>query len=257
MPACPNRPAHSLAVARRSPRRGAANCSPSPLPRPTTFRARSRGTSCGCSATCSTSSSTRNLLPSTRHLPRGPGTPPDHGSGAALPTGEIAMSREAKRVPLSFDWPLQQVWRGYVNPHAEKAVRCEACAGTGYSQAAKRIADEWYGYAPFDPAGTGSRPFGPDHPKVRALAERNVDAEHHGGSMSREYLVRREAERLAGMWDGQWCHHLAQADVDALAAADRLWDFTRRPRTEEQRQALGDGYWMSEPNGYRPTAAEI
>jgi len=167
------------------------------------------------------------------------------------------MSREAKRVPLSFDWPLQQVWRGYVNPHAEKAVRCEACAGTGYSQAAKRIADEWYGYAPFDPAGTGSRPFGPDHPKVRALAERNVDAEHHGGSMSREYLVRREAERLAGMWDGQWCHHLAQADVDALAAADRLWDFTRRPRTEEQRQALGDGYWMSEPNGYRPTAAEI
>lgn len=167
------------------------------------------------------------------------------------------MGRQVKRVSLSFDWPLRQVWRGYVNPHAERATRCSACGGTGYSPEAKRIADQWYGYVPFDPASTGSKPHGPDHPKVRALAERNVDAGRYAGSVSREYLVRREAERLSGMWDGQWCHHLAQADVDALVAADRLWDFTRRPRTEEQRRALGTGCWMDEPNGHRPTAAEV
>lgn len=27
------------------------------------------------------------------------------------------MGREIKRVPLDFDWPLNKVWKGYVNPH--------------------------------------------------------------------------------------------------------------------------------------------
>ena len=34
------------------------------------------------------------------------------------------MSREIKRVPLTFDWPLDKTWEGYINPFY---VLCEAC----------------------------------------------------------------------------------------------------------------------------------
>lgn len=27
-----------------------------------------------------------------------------------------AMSRELKRVPMDFDWPVKEVWRGFVRP---------------------------------------------------------------------------------------------------------------------------------------------
>lgn len=34
------------------------------------------------------------------------------------------------------------------------------------------------------------------------------------------------AQRLTDLWNGQWCHHLTQDDVDALTAEGRLHDFT-------------------------------
>jgi hypothetical protein len=80
----------------------------------------------------------------------------------------------------------------------------------------------------------------------------------------REAAVARETARLHALLRDQWCHHLIQADVDALVEADRLWDFTRRPRTPDQIEQLkaqvaagGSGCWLDEPNGYRPTAAEV
>jgi hypothetical protein len=44
-----------------------------------------------------------------------------------------------------------------------------------------------------------------------------------------------------------------------LVAKCRLLDFTHRPRTKEQAEALAaaGGYWMRESNGYTPTAAEV
>src|SRR5574341_1483662 len=80
----------------------------------------------------------------------------------------------------------------------------------------------------------------------------------------REAAVAREARRLHALWRDQWCHHLVQADVDALVADGRLMDFTRRPRNdaqaaklEEQAAAGGSGCWLDEPNGHHPTAAEV
>lgn len=29
----------------------------------------------------------------------------------------MMMNRELRRVPLDFDWPIDKVWKGYVNPH--------------------------------------------------------------------------------------------------------------------------------------------
>lgn len=38
------------------------------------------------------------------------------------------MGREIRRVPLDFDWPLNERWKGFVNPHY---IECEACGGRG------------------------------------------------------------------------------------------------------------------------------
>lgn len=141
------------------------------------------------------------------------------------------MGREVKRVPLDFEWPLRQVWEGFVMPGHLTEVSCLKCtydqssSGTGYSPRANQLKNQWYGNAPFDPESTGSVPLSADTPAVRAFAERNVaNAPDFYGTGS--FAVWREAWRLARLWNGAWCHHLAQEDVDVLIAAERLRDFT-------------------------------
>lgn len=46
------------------------------------------------------------------------------------------MSRQLKRVPLDFAWPLEKVWEGYLNPHYRE---CGACDGRGATAASKRL----------------------------------------------------------------------------------------------------------------------
>lgn len=168
------------------------------------------------------------------------------------------MGRELKRVPLDFDWPQRQTWEGYLNPYYKLAKRCTACGATGYAPQAKLFKEQWYGNADFDPVAYGATPLTVDHPAVQEFARRNVERhpEYYGADSS---AVQREARRLFELWRGQWSHHLIQADVDALVAADRLYDFTRVPRTEVQRSALrkSGGYWLPASNGYTPTAGEV
>jgi len=213
------------------------------------------------------------------------------------------MSRTLKRVPLSFDWPLGQLWGGYVNPYYALAVECSDC-DHGYDHAGGRpdanaalFHAQWYGNAPFDPVAYGAEPLSIDHPAIRAFAERNVDAapDHYMTSaerktreairlfsdfpalvdapgvpplvpfptFDREAAIRAEVRRLHALWRGKWKHQLIQADVDALLAHDRLWDFTRVPTNEEQEKvvaeklARGENSWLPYPNGYHPTAAEV
>ena len=80
-----------------------------------------------------------------------------------------------------------------------------------------------------------------------------------------------ETKKLDDDWythlrtDGQegWGLHLEQEDVQVLIDADRLWDFTRIPRTPEQvevcKKKIADGgnSWLPESNGYIPTAEEV
>jgi hypothetical protein len=162
------------------------------------------------------------------------------------------MGRQLRRVPLDFNHPLNEVWPGFLNPHYSHCSKCLECDGTGSSAAARYFSDQWYGHAPFDPVLTGSAPFDVTHPAIVRLAERNGDS----------FM---ERSRLCGHFNRSWSNHLSPADVAALVAHDRLWDFTRRPRTQEQAAllaqpggSLGDhGYWLAETNGYTPTAAEV
>lgn len=133
--------------------------------------------------------------------------------------------RTVKRVPLDFEWPPNRVWEGYLNPHYGQSRECSSCQGTGYAERAKFLSDQWYGHAPFDPAEVGSQPMTTQTPAVRAFARRNVESAP-GYYPSGEAGIEWEAERLSGMWNEQWCHHLAQEDVDALIEAGRLHDFT-------------------------------
>lgn len=61
------------------------------------------------------------------------------------------MGREIKRVPVDFDWPLEQIWAGYVSPYTP--VKCRACDGTGDSVEYKKLSDEWERISPPDGEG--------------------------------------------------------------------------------------------------------
>ena len=140
------------------------------------------------------------------------------------------MSREIRRVPIGFDWPLRKTWEGYRNPFYKHRKDCSGCKGTGYSPQAKLFGDQWYGNAPFDPAAYGAKPLMVDDPNVIAFAARNVRREPgfclRGRSV--EDAIKAEAARLHEHWKNQWGHHLIQADVDALITEGRLYDFTHR-----------------------------
>lgn len=83
-----------------------------------------------------------------------------------------------------------------------------------------------------------------------AFAERNIASAPDFYGTGR-FATSREAGRLAVLWNGMWCHHLGQEDVNALVAGGRLRDFThtfdpgRDPR-----------FQLKDPP-YAPTAAEV
>jgi hypothetical protein len=158
------------------------------------------------------------------------------------------MGRELKRVALDFDWPLNKAWSGFINDKHDAAVSCPQCGGDGCSPEARHLKNLWYGYDEFRPEDRGSVPLTPDDAPVRAFAERNV-AHAPAYCGKGEGAIIREAKRLCAMWNTQWSHHLNQADVDALVAANRLWDFTRT-------FTPGIG-WQDKDPPYAPTAKEI
>jgi hypothetical protein len=150
------------------------------------------------------------------------------------------MGREVRRVALDFDHPMRVTWPGFLMPESLREKPCGVCDGSGYSGYARLQQARWYGYVPFDPAETGSTPLTPDTPAVRAFAERQIarSPQYYGTG---ELAIVREAWRLCGLWNAQWCHHLHQDDVDALIEGDRLWDFTRT-------LAGGNGWQRIEPS---------
>lgn len=157
------------------------------------------------------------------------------------------MGREIRRVPSTFDHPLKEVWPGFLAPESLHENACPDCK-SGYSEHAQYLHDLWYGYQPFDPAATGSTPLTVDTPAVRTFAERHID-QSPGYYGAGEYAIVREARRLIEIWNGQWCHHLSQDDVDALVEDGRLHDFTHI--------WTRDAGWREKDPPVRPTAEQV
>lgn len=80
------------------------------------------------------------------------------------------MGRELKRVAIGFEWPLNKVWKGYINPYYIHCGSCLCCNGNGEifgedcvacngsgelwtSDEAKKNAYSWVDYDP--PVGDG------------------------------------------------------------------------------------------------------
>lgn len=49
------------------------------------------------------------------------------------------MSREVRRVPLDFDWPLGKVWDGYLMPSELQLPDCPDCGGAGSTTALRWV----------------------------------------------------------------------------------------------------------------------
>lgn len=160
------------------------------------------------------------------------------------------MGREIKRVPLNFDWPLNKVWPGFLNPYWEQSTPCPDCNGSGYSPEAKWWSDAWYGDAEgYHPGVTGSTPLIPEDEIVWAFAKRNVEQSPEFYGVLTNQNIYSEALRLVTMWNRQWSHHLDQDDVQALIEGNRLFDFTRE-------FIHGQG-WQPKNPPYTPTATEV
>jgi hypothetical protein len=122
---------------------------------------------------------------------------------------------------MDFDWPLRKTWDGFLLPERLREPQCRQCAGCGYTPYGRWITDQWYGQAPFDPFSTGSTPHTEYTPGVRRASERNVSrAPDRFGTG--DDAVRKEARRLAALFNGMWMHHLSQADVHAFASSGSL-----------------------------------
>lgn len=158
------------------------------------------------------------------------------------------MSRQVRRVPLDFVFPLGDTWTGYLRPDDLDLPQCPDCHGSGYSPRARALHDQWYGYVPFSPEDNDSSPLTSDTPSVRAFAQRNVERapDFYGFG---EPAIDREGTRLASMWNGQWSHHVNADDVAALVEAGRLMDLTHH-------WSQGDGWRPIEPP-VTPTPAEV
>lgn len=80
--------------------------------------------------------------------------------------------------------------------------------------------------------------------------------------------LNKATKEIQDSWYGEnyqngWNHSLEQEDVQALIDADRLWDFTRIPLNDEQREIVkkkiadGSNSWLPFNNGRIPTAQEV
>ena len=133
------------------------------------------------------------------------------------------MGRTLKRVPLDFNWPIKQIWKGYINPY--KSQGCKSCDNTGLNKATKKLNDDWYAF---------------DNPK---WVEINDGKSRYN--------------------DNAWSHHITEVEVKALLEHNRLYDFTRVPLNDEQVQvvkdkiASGGNSWLPYDNGYIPTPEEV
>lgn len=125
------------------------------------------------------------------------------------------MGRVVKRVEIDFEWPMNVVWQGFINPHYDECTTCSHCDGMGYSAFGRKFHERWHGSVPFRPEDNGSTPIPFSHPEIMAFATRQIlrSPEYYGSGDS---AVNREAKRLAELYNARMECHLNQRDLDIL-----------------------------------------
>lgn len=136
------------------------------------------------------------------------------------------MGREVKRVALDFQWPLRKTWEGYVCPDRLNSITCEPCKGSGWNDACRQLARDWY-----------------DHDGFRSRwwydYKTGMDGKPASGPPWKVFGESRT-----------WQHSLVQEEVDHLIEEGRLngyvstWDDVERK-------------WVRDPSKPWPTAEQI
>lgn len=107
------------------------------------------------------------------------------------------MGCEVRRVPLDFDWPLNQTWAGFLNPYYKHRHNCTPCGGSGLNPETRQISEDWY--------------------------------DHDGFWVRWTYRYGHDGRACAIVGDcRRWCDKLTQDEVDALVEAGRLREWRGR-----------------------------
>ena len=155
------------------------------------------------------------------------------------------MGRELKRVPLDFDWPINKVWEGFINPHYSQ---CAHCNGGGNTKA-RRLLQSHTKDLMWERT---------DDPEYVALTE-GLAGRAKGGLIGHDSCDAWSAEekviKAAGLDPETWgiCQHCGgEGDDPSTREAAEAWEETQPP--------AGDGYqiWetVSEGSPISPVFAE-
>jgi len=132
------------------------------------------------------------------------------------------MGRELKRVAIDFKWPIDQLWKGFINPfHSQK---CKTCDGSGLNPATKKLQDEWYN---FDNARYVNLPNG----------------RRYNDNAWCNHLTDIEVKALV--------------DAGRLMDFTRTPINDEQRKVVEQKMKDGGNSWLPYDNGYMPTADEV
>lgn len=155
------------------------------------------------------------------------------------------MGREVKRVSLEFDWPLNERWEGYVNPHYR---RCPDCDGKGlaphgrYLEDVARMITLGGSYPDGHPAmrrGRDSAP-GPEWAALSGALAGRAPRPPFGHDSCDQWGVAKALCEAAGLdekWG--WCSACEGEGIDPEARdAYEAWERTEPP--------AGDGWQMWE-----------
>jgi hypothetical protein len=135
------------------------------------------------------------------------------------------MGREVKRVALDFEWPIKQIWKGYLMPEELHSKTCETCSGQSVNAMTRVIADSFY-----DSDGFGHR----------WTYEYGTDPD--GNPASRPpWRIKGDCRR--------WCDDITQDEIQALLDKDRLMDLTHT-------WTRGSGWQRKDP-AVVPTPEEV
>jgi hypothetical protein len=148
------------------------------------------------------------------------------------------VGRDLKRVPLDFNWPLDKIWDGYLNPFWKHHV---ACCKQGYTKEGQFLHDSFYSMNMNDlwAVWAGRNIIAvPPHERLKRMGWDNRICDNI--DMARRFGFKSLTN---------WSDKLEQDDVQALVDDERLWDFTST-------FVQGEGWKPKDPPCI-PTADEV
>jgi hypothetical protein len=159
-----------------------------------------------------------------------------------------------KRVPFDFDWPVGQVWHGYVNPWPGP-LRCPLCLGTGLNQECVHLYNtfrKWASRLTKAEVATAIQ-IGMDSEDLGKIQHRAWEAD---SPLARAYLVEVRARRK-GCWGVCTSCRGTQVIPNQNPAVQKLYDGVN---LYEEWQPIeppcGEGWqlWELEPPDGRPAS---